>query len=214
MQKKFAKPSGPSKLSLIGVNRINSNRKVVVQTSDVYVCMPQNGVPDGASPTSSNNNDSLTDSTVPMFERFILPDTPPPPPPRSNPPSRSGSLNLPQKSPPAKPKPPPIPPRPQDIDEDGVYVIPNSLPNSPVSPKTPHMPPRPPKPQTPNGPTSPSVRPQKPPMPLPRTKLLQQNPQAKPAVMPRLIRRLSQRYRQHSRLPTESYETFLTDNVS
>ena len=214
MQKKMTKSSGPSKLSLIGVNRINSNR-VVVRSSDVYVCIPQNGVPDGASPISGNNNNgSLTDSTVPMFERFILPDTPPPPPPRSNPPSRSGSLNLPQKSPPAKPKPPPIPPRPQEIDEEGVYVIPNSLPNSPVSPKTPRAPPCPPKPVTPNGPTSPSVRPQKPPMPLPRTKPPQQNRQAKPAVMPRLIRRLSQRYRQHSRLPTESYETFLTDNES
>ena len=143
MQKKLVQPSATSKFSLIKVNRINSN-KSVIQNSDVYVCMPQNE--EGSSLT---NNTTLTDSTTPMFERFILLDTPPSPPPRSNPPSRSGSLNLPVKSPPAKPKPPPIPPRPHEIEEEGAYMIPNSSPNSPMEQE---KPPLPPKPVTPNGP--------------------------------------------------------------
>jgi len=196
MQQKLARSGGPSKLSLIGAKRINSDKRVI-QSSDVYVCMPHNENPDG---TSLTNGASPTDSTTPMFEKFMLPNTPPPPPPRSNLPSRTSSLNLPPKSPPVKPKPPPIPPRPLEAD----YVIPNEFTSSPVDVQ---RPPLPPKSVKPNSPASPSVRPQKPPMPLPRTK-----PQAKPAVMPRIVRRLSQRYRRQSKLPSESYETFLTDD--
>lgn len=196
MQQKLAHPGGSSKLSLIGVNRINSDKRVI-QRSDVYVCMPHNENPDGVSLT---NGTSPTDSTTLMFEKFMLPNTPPPPPPRSDLPSRTSSLNS------VKPNPPPIPPRPLETDN---YVIPNEYTSSPIDEQ---IPPLPPKSVKPNGLTSPSVRPQKPPMPLPRMKPPQQKLQAKPAVMPRIVRRLSQRYRHHSKLPSESYESFLTDD--
>ncbi|XP_065891073.1 uncharacterized protein [Dysidea avara] len=167
MQQKLARPGGNSQLSLIGINRVNSNKKVV-PSSDVYVCMPQNDNADGF---------SLTEDNTPMFEKFMLPDTPPPPPPRSDLPE------LPSRSPPVRSKPPPIPPRPS---ESG----------------------------------SPSVCQPKPPKPLPRYKrdIQEQNlaeTRTKPPVMPRIIRRLSQRYsqrhRQSSKIPSESYETFLAN---
>jgi len=95
MQQRLVCRGSNSQLSLIGINRVNSDRKV----SDVYVCMPQNSNADGF---------SLTEDNTPMFEKFVLPDTPPPPPPRSDLPP---SPDLPSQSPPVRSKPPPIPPR-------------------------------------------------------------------------------------------------------
>ena len=170
MERKLVRQGGKSQLSLIGINRVNTDKNNA-PSSDVYVCMPQNDNADGF---------SLTEDDTPMFEKFMLPDTPPPPPPRSDLPSRP---DLPSQSPTVTSKPPPIPPRPSEAGGTTVCQP-------------------------------------KPPKPLPRYKrdiLVQEvaETHAKPPIMPRIIRRLSQRYSQRRRhndkISSESYETFLTN---
>jgi len=104
--------------------------------------------------------------------------------------------------------PPPPPPR---SDLPLRPELPSRSP--PVRSKPPPIPPR-------SGTSSPPECQPKPPKPLPRYKrdvpaqdIVETH--AKPPVMPRIIRRLSQRYsqrrRQNGKIPPESYEAFLTD---